>query len=517
MSSSARFRLAELLGGLSLACDLADGFAPGTVLRVCLLTAELARRSGLANRDIYDAYYVSLLRYLGCTAFSHEEAHIYGAGDDIALRRTMSLADVAAPGTTLRRVIAGIGPGRSLPQRMAAVARLLGDGKALQDHTRSQCDVSVRMAELVRLGPRVRGALRQVCERWDGKGTPAGLAGGELDVVARLNQLTDVVAITWQEAGPDAALASVRSKSARHLDPELCRTFLEHAPELFALLDEVDLWQRFLDAEPEPRAHAEGAHATDALRAFAYFADMKSVYTLGHSPAVAALAEQAARAAGLDGEVVASLSQAALLHDLGRVALPNAIWDKPAKLSVAELEAVRLHAYYTERVLFRAPALRELAPLAAASHERCDGAGYHRGLPSSLQPMAARILAASDVYCALREPRAHRPAFEQHAACDTLQGEVRAGRLDPGAVRAVLEAAAGRTSPAISGEWPSGLSDREVEVLRLLARGGSNKQIGAQLSISAKTVQHHVAHVYAKIGVSSRAAAALFATEHGLL
>ncbi|HKU39617.1 MAG TPA: hypothetical protein VJR89_15765, partial [Polyangiales bacterium] len=253
-----RLRLAELLGGLSLACDLADGFAPGTVLRVCLLTSELARRHGLPNRDVYDAYYVSLLRYLGCTAFSHEEAHVYGAGDDIALRRTMALADVAAPGATLRRVLRGIGPGKPIVRRTAAVARLLGDGRAIASHARSQCDVSVRMAELVRLGPRVRGALRQVCERWDGKGAPAGVAGGALDVVARLHHVLDVVVVTWQEAGADAARASVSQRSAAHLDPDLCRTFLEHAPALFALLEESELWQRFLDAEPEPRAYADG-------------------------------------------------------------------------------------------------------------------------------------------------------------------------------------------------------------------------------------------------------------------
>jgi HD-GYP domain-containing protein (c-di-GMP phosphodiesterase class II) len=512
--SASPWRLAELLGGLSLACDLADGFAPGTVLRGALLTVELARRHGLSNRDQYDAYYVSLLRYLGCTAFSHEEAHVYGAGDDIALRRTMALADSADPRATLARVLRGLGPGRALASRTQAIARLLADGHAVRDHASAQCDIAVRMAELVRLGPRVCGALRQVCERWDGKGAPAELRGSDLDVTVRIHQLADVVAIALQESGSDTASELVRKRAGGHLDPALCHTFLEYAPELFAMLDKADLWQRFLDAEPEPRAFAD--RADHALTAFAHFADLKSVYTLGHSTATAQLAERAALIAGSNAEEAQLLRQAALVHDIGRVAVPNAIWDKPARLSVAELERVRLHAYYTERILFRAPALRTLAPLAAAGHERCDASGYHRGLPSSMLPMTARLLAAADVYTAMREPRAHRPALGAELARTQLLAEVKIGLLDAAAVNAVLEAALGVQQPVVRA-WPNGLSEREVEVLRLVARGHSNKEVAQQLSISAKTVQHHIAHVYEKLGVHSRVAAALFATEHGLL
>ena len=509
-----RWRLAELLGGLSLACDLADGFAPGTVLRAALLAVELARRSGLSARDQYDSYYVTLLRYLGCTAFSHEESHRYGAGDDIALRRTMALADAADPAFTLQRVLRGVAPGRPLADKTAAIARLLGDGRAVNEHARAQCDITVRMAELVRLGPRVCGAMRQVCERWDGKGAPAHARADEIDVVMRVHHLADAAAVACQERGSIGALQLIQKRAAGQFDPDLTRVFVAHAPELFAQLEAADLWQRFLDAEPEPRAYSD--RADSALQAFAHFADLKSVYTLGHSTRTAQLVERAAQCAGLSSADAELARQAALVHDIGRVAVSNAIWDKPAALSVAEFESVRLHAYYTERVLLRAPALHGLAQLAAASHERCDGSGYHRGLPASLVPLAGRLLAAADAYSAMREPRPQRAALSEQRAQQELLGAAQARQLDAVAVRAVLEAASGEQQPMLRA-WPNGLSEREVEVLRLVARGHSNKEVARELSISAKTVQHHVAHVYDKIGVNSRAAAAMFASEHGLL
>jgi DNA-binding NarL/FixJ family response regulator len=180
-----------------------------------------------------------------------------------------------------------------------------------------------------------------------------------------------------------------------------------------------------------------------------------------------------------------------------------------------EWDRVRLHPFYTEAVLSKSSALRDLAALAGSHHERIDGTGYHRGSASATISQSARILAAADVYSALIESRAHRPAHGAEAARKLLRQEATEGRLDASAVDAVLAAAGHRWRDRMS--WPRGLSDREVEVLRWVARGYTNKQIARQLSISPRTVQHHVVHVYAKIGVSSRAGAALFAMKHDLL
>jgi HD-GYP domain-containing protein (c-di-GMP phosphodiesterase class II) len=310
----------------------------------------------------------------------------------------------------------------------------------------------------------------------------------------------------------DPALARKRSGGA--LDPGLARTFLEAADELLATIDVPSIWDRFLANEPRPHVEARPDRVDDVARAFAMFADLKSTYTLGHSTGVATLAKRAGIACGLGADELGMLERAAWLHDLGRVAVANGVWDKPGKLSVAEWERVRMHAYWTERALWQARPLRPIAQLAAGAHERSDGSGYHRSLPGAMLGRAARVLAAADAYHAMGEDRPHRPALAPEAAARELRDDVAAGKIDRDACAAVLDAAGVAAAPL---PRPCGLTDREVEVIRLVARGASNKQIGAVLGISAKTVQHHVAHVYAKIGVSSRAGAALFATEHGLL
>jgi HD-GYP domain-containing protein (c-di-GMP phosphodiesterase class II) len=199
---------------------------------------------------------------------------------------------------------------------------------------------------------------------------------------------------------------------------------------------------------------------------------------------------------------------------VGRVAVPIPIWHKEAPLTAGEWERVRLHPYYAERVLSRSPFLAGLAPIATAHHERLDGSGYHRGAAAAALTQPARILAAADAYHAMTEPRPHRRALAPEQAAETLGQEVRDGRLDPEAVAAVL-AAAGQAVPRI--ERPAGLTDREAEVVGLLARGLQTKQVAHALGIAVKTADTHVQHAYRKIGVSTRAAATLFAMQHGLV
>ena len=515
MGAGGDTRLAELLGGLSLACDLADGFAPEKVLRTTLLGMAIGARHGLSRADLHDLYYVTLFRYLGCTGFAHEETHEYGAGDDIATRRTMALADPAQLAFSLKRVAQGIGRSGPLADGARAVARIFGDGVAFGRHARAQCETSIHLARIVRLGDRVQRALAHICERWDGKGEPARIAEGALDVVTRVFAAAEVLDLTTTERGADAALAEVERRAGRHLDPDVARTVAKHGREIVAIARTARPFEDFLDAEPEPRITADDGRIDDVALAFAQLADLKSSFTLGHSTSVARVAERVARAMGATEAETRLLRRASLLHDLGRVAIPNSVWDKPGRFSVAEWERARLHAYYTERVLWQAPALRPAAGVASAAHERLDGRGYHRALPASLTTHAGRVLAVSDVYVALREPRPHRAAMGAEAARGVLVEEGRGGRLDAAVVRALLDVETGDAPKR--GAWPRGLSDREVEVLRLVARGKTNKEVAVTLGVSPKTVQHHVAHVYDKIGVQSRAAAALFATEAGLL
>lgn len=188
------------------------------------------------------------------------------------------------------------------------------------------------------------------------------------------------------------------------------------------------------------------------------------------------------------------------------------MWDKPGRLSGDEWEQVRLHPYHSERILASSSTLARLAPLVGRHHERLDGTGYHRGSTVDDLSMPARILAAADAYRTLIEPRPHRPAL----APDQAAQHLRSAALDPDAVRAVL-VSAGHPAPTPRRRRPDGLSDREVEVLALLAIGCSNAEIASRLVISRRTAEHHVQHIYTKIGVSSRAAATLFAIEHHLV
>ncbi|HEY7173651.1 MAG TPA: HD domain-containing phosphohydrolase, partial [Micromonosporaceae bacterium] len=244
------------------------------------------------------------------------------------------------------------------------------------------------------------------------------------------------------------------------------------------------------------------------------YIDVKSPYTLGHSYAVAELAEAAARGVGLRDADATLVRRAGLLHDLGRLGVSNAVWDKPGTLSVSELERVRLHPYLTERML-AASALAPYGAVAMKHHERLDGSGYPRGLRADALSPVDRILAAADTYRAKLEPRAHRAELTADAAAAHLRGEVKAGRLDGDAVEAVLRSAG---HPARRRRtWPAGLTTREVEVLRLAARGLPTQEIAVRLGISRKTAANHVEHIYTKIGVSNRARASLFAVQHGLI
>jgi DNA-binding CsgD family transcriptional regulator len=203
------------------------------------------------------------------------------------------------------------------------------------------------------------------------------------------------------------------------------------------------------------------------------------------------------------------------VHDIGRVGVPNTIWEKPGPLTATETDRMRLHPYYTQRVLARPGGLASIGELGAMAHERLDGTGYFRGLSGSAIGLPARVLAAANSLRSLQEPRSHREAFPQKTAATVLVGEARAGRLDADAVDAVLDAAGQPRT-----RRPHGVADltaRETEVLVLLAGGASNRQIATRLGMAPKTAGNHIEHIYVKTGVRSRAAATFFAMQHGVL
>jgi HD-GYP domain-containing protein (c-di-GMP phosphodiesterase class II) len=272
-----------------------------------------------------------------------------------------------------------------------------------------------------------------------------------------------------------------------------------------------------LEREPQPFEERDEDELRDIAVAFADVADLKLPAVHGHSRGVAALATAAGDRLGLDASTIDGLEVAALLHDIGRLAVTNAIWEKPGPLTAAEWEQVRMHPYHSERILAGSRALEPLARIAGMHHERLDGSGYHRGASAREQPPTVRILAAADAFQAMTQERPHRPALSVEQAADELRDDARAGRLDADCVAAVLEAAGQVGRGRRRTVRPAGLTAREIEVLRLVAVGHSNPEIASRLVISRRTAEHHVQHIYTKLEVSSRPAVALFALEHDLL
>jgi HD-GYP domain-containing protein (c-di-GMP phosphodiesterase class II) len=516
--ASSGVRLAELMAALSLATDLGMGQPLEYALCACVLALRLGEAVGLDEGDLRAVYYQALLRYIGCNAETYAMAAL--TGDELALRQDVATVDQGSraqlAGLVFRyvwRAHEGASP--------LQLARLVAQGLMtapgfFKEQFHGHCEVAQRLAERLGFEAPIVAALGQLYERWDGKGLPNGLRGEQIVPAVRVVALAQDAVTFHRLGGLEAAVAVVRTRRGGAYDPALADAFCRDAAKLMVGLEEEPAWEAVLALEPGPRTYLDEAQLEDACRALADFGDLKSPYTLDHSRGVAALAAAAAARCGLPAADAAQLGRAALLHDLGRVGVSAGVWGKAGPLSEREWEKVRLHPYHTERILARPEALARLGGLAAHHHERLNGAGYHRGLPAALLSPAARILAAADVYHALTEERPHRPAREVEAAAQELRREARAGRLDPEAVDGVL-AAAGHRVPRARRALVAGLSEREVEVLRLLARGQSMQAIGERLVISKKTVDNHIQHIYTKIGVSTRAGATLFAMEQDLL
>jgi HD-GYP domain-containing protein (c-di-GMP phosphodiesterase class II) len=508
-------RLAELVATLSLATDLGMGQPMEHALRTCALAVRVGEAAGVDRPTLRTAYYLALLRYVGCTADAHESAGFFG--DEIAARAGFALLDPGRTREVARWLGRYAGAGAPAPKRALMLAAGLAAGRRpMREAFRAHCEVAQRLAARLGMGADVQAALGEAFERWDGRGFPQGLAGEDVCVPARLVALARDAEVWARAGGTAAALAVVRERSGGAYDPALADAFAGCCRDALGELEEGDAWDRALEAEPGGPRTVAAAAVDDACRAMADFADLKSPHTRGRSAAVAELAEAAAWRLRMAEPQVTGIRRAALLQDLGRVGVSNAIWDAPRSLSAAEWERVRLHPYLSERMLARCRALAPLAPLAGAHHERLDGSGYHRGSRAADLDRAARVLAAADVVCALGEDRPHRPALDAAAVEVAVREEARAGRLCAEAVGAVLEAA-GHGGGPVTGPRPAGLSEREVQVLSLLGRGYSNRAVGAKLGISPKTAGRHVEGIYAKTGITTRAGAALFAAEHGLL
>ncbi|HET7354784.1 MAG TPA: HD domain-containing phosphohydrolase [Gaiellaceae bacterium] len=509
----AEVRLAELVAALSLGVDLGFGQPMEHVLRECMIALRLADRLGLEEAERSTVYYTALLVNVGCHADAHEQAKWFG--DDINLRSGKydhDIRSIRAAATAMSLIGSGNPP---LHRFRVGLEFAISGHRDLDGMIETHAALARGLAERLGLPQAVQAAVGSSYEQWDGKGWPGDLAGEHIPVASRLSQFAEFVEVAHRLGGIGAAVALAERRAGSQFDPSLAETLRSEPEAILGELDSAHTWSAVIDAEPTLRVTLSGGAFDQALLAIADFVDLKSPYTLGHARAVAELAAATATQLGLPEDEVSMLRRAGLVHDLGRLGVSNAIWDKPGPLGAGEWERVRLHPYLTERMLYQSTALAPLAEVAVQHRERLDGSGYPKGLSGGAIIRPARILGAVDAYQSMREPRPHRPALSPDKTAAELQADARAGKLDAEAVAAVLVAAGHEVGRRR--EWPAGLTTREIDVLRLVARGLSSKQIATQLVITPKTARNHIEHIYTKIGASSRVAASLFATEHGLL
>jgi HD-GYP domain-containing protein (c-di-GMP phosphodiesterase class II) len=506
-------RLAELVAALSLGIDLGFGQPAEHVLRQCRIALRLAEGIGLDETSRAVVYYTALLVNVGCHTDAHEQAKWFG--DDIAMK---SIKYDHEP-RSLRMAATGmsfLGSGHPPLHRFR-----LGLEFALSGHREvdgmiaHHASVARAMAQQLALPDGVAEAIGAAYERWDGRGWPGDLDGTRIPIASRIAHVAEFVEVANRIGGPAAARRLARERRGGDFDPALADLVQAEADVILSGLDAVESWDPVIDAEPGLGVVLTGDGLDDALLAIGSFVDLKSPYLLGHGRAVSELAAAAGAASGLAPVDVRTLRRAGLVHGLGRLGISNAILDKRSPLGAGEWERVRMQPYLTDRMLCQSAALAPVARIAVQHRERVDGSGYPRGLSGAGLSREARLLAAADAYAAMREPRPHRPARSAQDAAAALRAEARAGHHDADAVEAVLSAAGHRVPRRREG--PAGLTPREVEVLRLLARGLSNKSIAERLVISPKTVGNHIEHIYAKIDASNRAGASLFAMQHGLL
>ncbi len=505
-------RLAEVVAALSLATDMGTGQPLERALRTCLLAFRLGEALGLSDDELHTVYYVALLRFVGCTADATHLADIFG--DELAAQAHVSTVELL-PLPMITAMIRYAGEGYPLSERVRRITYGLTKGIELTREAEvAHCEVSQNIAQRLGLGDDVAVALGQIYERWDGRGSPGRHKGEALSKAIRLVHIAQDAEVFQRVGGVETAQNAARKRAGGYYDPVMATYFAQHGAQLLSELNSESVWEVVLNLEPEPRPYLSESQLDTAARAIADFTDLRSRYTHGHSSAVAELAFTAACGCGLSQEDAVQVRRAGQLHDVGRTAITLQIWDKAGTLTDAEWDRVRLYPYYTERILARSSGLAPLGTLAALHRERLDGSGFHRGLPGTMLPPLARLLAAADVYQSKIEPRAYRPALMLEAAADELRRQAREGKLDPKAVEAVLGSITGER---IRHAHPANLSDREVEVLRLMSQGLSTRKIAEMLVISPKTADHHIQHIYNKIGVSTRAAATLFAMQNNLL
>ena len=419
-------RLAELLGALSHALDMTEGQPEGHCVRCCWIGVRIGAQLGMEGQALSDLYYTLLLKDLGCSSNAARICELYLA-DDIAFKRDFKTVDDSLA-AALRFVFTRTGLKSGLSERIRAIVTILRDGGEIsRELIETRCHRGADIAGRMRFPDAVKDGIRALDEHWNGRGKPAGLAGETIPRNANIALLAQVVDIFHTERGRCAALAEVRARSGTWFDPALVAAFLEtqNSLDFWLELKRPDIQDRVLMMDPAlSSARVDEEYLDDIAAAFADVVDAKSPFTADHSSRVTLYADMIAEEMGLAEDHRRWLRRAALLHDIGKLAVSNQILDKPGKPDADEWASIRSHPAHSRDVLGRIAAFRDIAPVAGAHHERLDGKGYPSGLKGDEICLEARILTVADVFDALSADRPYRAAMPVEKALEILEADV---------------------------------------------------------------------------------------------
>jgi HD-GYP domain-containing protein (c-di-GMP phosphodiesterase class II) len=426
---------------LSHALDLTEGHPPGHANRSCIIGMRLAQAIGLPVDEQTNLHHALLLKDAGCSSNAQRVTELFG-GDDHEVKRAVWLRDWRRLAEQVSYALQYTERGGSLLARLRKLVVLAAKGpRGGGELFRIRCDRGAQIALAMGFPRQTAEAIRAMDEHWDGWGYPDGLSKTAIPIAARIINLSQVADIFFETGGPALALETVARRSGRWFDPELVRVFtrIASAPGFWHALQQDDLIPTVTALQPTPSSVDADADTLERIAlAFAWVIDAKSPYTYEHSEGVSAIAARMGERMGFAPEPIARLRQMALLHDIGKLAVPNRILDKRGPLTGAELAIVKEHPRHTYGILSRVPIFDGLAHEASAHHERMDGRGYHRGIPAGSLSIAARILAVADVTDALRADRPYRKGMPPAAVAAVLR-DMSGAALCPVAVDAALD------------------------------------------------------------------------------
>ena len=421
-----KLRLADLLGALSHALDLTEGQPKGHCIRCCWMGMQLGMRLKLWPDALSDLYYTILMKDLGCSSNAARICQLYLA-DDISFKRDFKQIDGSLP-QALRFVLGHTGLETGLANRFRAIINILRNGGEIsRELIEARCHRGAEIAARMRFSKAVCDGIQNLDEHWDGSGKPEGRKGSDIPLNAQIALLTQVADVFNISNGPQAALREVTYRTGTWFEPRLVEAFrmLQEEPDFWDILKEADLPALVIDLEPAKAVrYVDEDYLDEIATAFAEVIDAKSSFTHGHSERVAVFTDMIAEDMGLKPEHRRWLKRAALLHDIGKLAISNSILDKPAKLTGEEFAAIKMHPVHSAAILSGISIFADLAPVAGGHHERLDGKGYPRGLKGEAINLETRIVTTADIFDALTADRPYRPAMPASQAFAIMTGDL---------------------------------------------------------------------------------------------